>query len=201
MNFADKAQSSGSLKADLFVPPTHTTEIHQITSLHTRHGSPGPAGFGPTRSTHSPHLSPTGQAKRNVCSLLGPWVLQGAHRHGPSPEHKDRQDPPGPGPGSRRASLLDLIPDSDSFIVASLIRIIDLCVHTPGWSITCGRNHPASQGDGTKVRGAWPWPKIFVLVGNGSHRMDSRFRSPGRMLSEIKEVVPMSSASAARRPS
>ena len=38
-------------------------------------------------------------------------------------------------------------------------RIIDLCVHTPGWSITCGRNHPASQGDGTKVRGAWPWPK------------------------------------------
>ena len=38
-------------------------------------------------------------------------------------------------------------------------RTIDLCVHAPGWSITCGRNHPASQGDGTKVRGAWPWPK------------------------------------------
>ena len=146
MNFADQVQSFGNPKADLFVPPAHTQDIHQITSLHTRHGSPGPAGLGPTRSTHSPHLSPTGQAKHNVCSLLGPRVLQGAHRHGPSPEHKDRQDPPGPGPGSRRASRLDLIPDSDSLIVASLIRIIDLCVHTPGGSLTCGRNHPACQG-------------------------------------------------------
>ena len=49
-------------------------------------------------------------------------------------------------------------------------RTIDLRVHTPGWSITCGRNHPASQGVGTRSGGAWPRAKIFVLVGCSSLR-------------------------------
>ena len=114
--------------------------------LHTRHGSLGPAGHGSTRPhPHAAPLRSSGQAKRNMCACRGSWVPQGAHRHaraltitwallGPLLFHDS--DPDGPhGP--------HLTTDSDKPCVASLIRIIDLRVHTPGWSLTCGRNHPS----------------------------------------------------------
>ena len=105
---------------------------------------PEPARSGPARLASSPHL-------HTPLRLNAPRIHSKAH-----------------GSGSDFTSIHALVmaqsrphtslgpalcpTDSDNPRHTGLThtrRTIDLCVPAPGWSITCGRNHPAIQGVGT----------------------------------------------------